>query len=207
MTRKSRSSRRVGGGGRAQAFTLEAFSASLLLIGSILFALQVTAVTPLTSSTASQHLENQQQQVAAGLLDTAVSNGSLRESLLYWNDTGGRFYGADSDEGVYTIGGPPTTFGAMLNRTFRGRGVAFNVNLWYVTTADSVRREQLVNFGTPSDNAVSARRTITLYDDDELTAPGFSEELTETSNYFTRDIAPNSGVYTIVRVEVVVWRM
>ena len=192
---------------RGQAFTLEAFTASLLLIGSIIFALQVTAVTPLTASTSSQHIENQQQQVAAGLLDSAVSNGSLKEALLYWNDSGGHFAAADSEDGYYTSGGPPNAFGKMLNRTFRDRGIAFDVNVWFVTTSNTVRREQLVNFGTPSDNAVSARRTVTLYDDDRLTAPGFSAELSDTSNYFARDIAPDSGVYTVVRVEVIVWRM
>lgn len=191
---------------RGQAFTLEAFTASLLLIGSIIFALQVTAVTPLTASTSSQHIENQQQQLASGLLDAAVSNESLRESVLHWNESADRFEGSDPDEGYYTTGGPPTAFGAMLNRTFRDRGLAFNVNVWYVRGSGTLRRERMVNFGTPSDNAVSARRTVVLYDNDTLTATT-STELSAASSFYASDISSGSGLYNVVRVEVIVWRM
>lgn len=192
---------------RGQAFTLEAFTASLLLVGAIIFAMQVTAVTPLTASTSSQHIENQQQQLASGLLDAAVSNGSLREAILYWNDSGGRFAGSASDEGFYQTGGPPTTFGEMLNRTMRDRGLAFNVNVLYVTTSNRIERERLVNLGTPSDNAISARRTLVLYDNDTLTSTDSSAELTDSSTFYANDIAPDSGVYNVLRVEVIVWRM
>lgn len=193
---------------RGQAHTLEAFTASLLLIGAVLFALQVTAVTPLTASTSSQHIENQQLQVANGLLDSAVSNGSLREAVLYWNDTAGEFYGVDDQEGTYTTGGPSgLVFGDMLNRTFRERGIAFNVNVWYVTTGGSLRREQMVESGNPSDNAVSARRTVTLYDDDRLTSPVSNGTVSESNTFYAPDAAPDSGVYNVLRVEVVVWRM
>jgi hypothetical protein len=190
---------------RGQAFTLEAFTASLLLIGAITFALQVTAVTPLTASTSSQHIENQQQQLAAGLLDAAVSNESLKEAVLFWDESAGHFQGADPDDGYYSSGGPPTQFGKMLNRTFRDRGLAFNVNIWYVTTTDQLKREPLVNFGSPSDNAVSARRTVVLFDDDTLTSTS-DEELPATTSFYANDVS-NSGVYNVIRVEVVVWRM
>jgi len=195
---------------RGQAFTLEAFTASLLLIGAIIFALQVTAVTPLTASTSSQHIENQEHQVASGLLDSAIQNGSLRAAVLYWNDSAGTFYGVDHSEGTYVEGGPPgLTFGAMVNRTFRDRGIAINVNVWYVGADGDLREEQMVHFGTPSDNAVSARRTLTLFDDDRLTAPGasFGEPLSEARTFYAPDRSPDSGVFNVVRVEVVAWRM
>lgn len=202
-----RISDRFRGDARGQAFTLEAFTASLLLIGAILFALQVTAVTPLTASTSSQHIENQQKQTAGGLLDSAVSNESLKEAVLYWNETGGVFEDVDEEEGFYTVGGPPLTFGEMLNRTFRERGIAFNVNVRYLNTEGDLRTDRMVHFGTPSDNAVSATRTITLYDDDTITAPGYEQELSNSSTFFAPDLEPNSGFRNIVQVEVVVWRM
>jgi hypothetical protein len=199
---------RGSGSDRGQAFTLEAFTASLLLISSIIFAMQVTAVTPLTASTSSQHIENQQLQVANGLLDSAVSNDSLREAVLFWNGTAGEFHNVDEQDGYYTAGGPPgVTFGHMLNRTFRARGIAFNVNIWYVNSNGGLGSHRMVHFGTPSDNAVSARRTITLFDDDRLTAPGQDQQLRSISSYFAPDIAPHSGLYNVVRVEVVAWRM
>ena len=193
---------------RGQAHTLEAFTASLLLVGAIIFALQVTAVTPLTASTSSQHIENQQLQIAAGLLDSASSNGSLREAVLYWNDSAGTFYQVDEEEGYYARGGPSgLVFGDMINRTFRDRGIAMNVDVWYVSPDGALQREQMVHFGTPSDNAVSARRTITLYDDDRLTAPGETGTVADSTTFYANDRSPDTGVYAVLRVEVVVWRM
>lgn len=193
---------------RGQAFTLEAIVAAMLLVGGLVFALHATAVTPLSASTSSQHIENQQLQVASGLLDSAVSNGSLRESVLYWNESGGVFYGVDEQEGTYTTGGPPDpAFGDMLNRTFRERGIAFNVNVWYVSSSGELRREQMVNFGSPSDNAVSARRTVTLFDDDRLSSPVSNVSVSESDTFYAPDVASDSGVYNVLRVEVVVWRM
>lgn len=190
---------------RAQAHTLEAFTAALLLIGGVIFALQVTAVTPLTASTSSQHVENQQLQMARGVLDSAVENGSLNHALLYWNESKGTFLDT-GDEGYYATGGPPNTFGHVLNRTFRDRGIAMNVNVYYVTVSGSTRIQEMVHFGTPSDNAVSARRTITLFDDDNMTGTT-SSGLNESSSYFAPDISPETGLYNVIRVEVLLWRM
>ena len=190
---------------RGQAHTLEAFMASLLLIGGVAFALQVTAVTPLTASTSSQHVENQQLQVARGLLDSAVQNGTLKEAVLYWNASSGTFQNS-SEEGYYATGGPPTEFGKMLNRTFRHHGIAFNVNVVYVGGGGGFKTDEMVHFGEPSDHAVSARRTLTLYDDDELTGK-YSGTVNRTDSFFVPEIAPKSGVYNVIRVEVIVWRM
>lgn len=193
---------------RAQAFTLEAVTASLLLVAAVVFALGATALTPLSASTASQHVENQQGALAAGTLDAAEANGTLAPTVLYWNDSGGRFHGA-SAEGYYPNSGPPTAFGARLNRTFADRSIAFNVNVLYVSGGE-VRREPLVRLGTPSDNAVTATRRVTLTDDDVLRAPGGEPTdvpLSNASTFYAPDAAPSSPLYNVVRVEVVVWRM
>lgn len=190
---------------RGQAHTLEAFMAALLLIGSIVFALQITAVTPLTASTSSQHIENQQLQVARGLLDSAQENGSLRTAILNWNESAGSFRDAN-EQGYFTNGGPTnTTFGAMLNRTFIERGIALNVNIVYATGSGVLRSRQMVNLGTPSDHAVTATRTLTLFDNDRL--HGNSTTLGASTSYFAPDLAPGENFYNMIRVEVVVWRM
>ena len=64
---------------RGQAHTLEAFAAAILIVVGLTFALQATAVTPLSASTSNQHLENQQRAVATDLLETSAANGDLRE--------------------------------------------------------------------------------------------------------------------------------
>jgi hypothetical protein len=197
---------------RAQAHTLEALTASLLLVAGLVFALQATAVTPLTASTSSQHIENQQASTAQGVLAAAQDRGELRTTLLYWNDTGTRHWGADYG-GSYTQGGPPSppiAFGATLNETFLERGIAFDVNAYYVKSGQR-RVHEIVDLGEPSDNAVVARTTVALFDDDPvLDADGDATEtaLGDTAGYFVGgDTAPDSGVYAVIELEVVVWRM
>ncbi len=200
---------------RGQAHTLEAVAAALVLLGSIVFALQSTAVTPLTASTASQHIENQQAEVGEGLLDAAAENGTLKEALLYWNDDTGCFHGSTAcPNHAYSDGGPPLPFGETLNETFRDRGIAFNLNVVYVDVDDFGNQElvkrQLVNFGRSSDHAVTVRRTVTLHDDDVLLAPDGSKTgttLADANNYFAPNLDRSGSVYNVVQVELVLWRM
>lgn len=193
---------------RGQAFTLEAVAAALLLLASLLFALQATAVTPLSTSTANQQIQNQETGLATGVLDAAVANASVKPSLLYWNDSGGRFHGA-TDDGSYPNGGPPTEFGRMLNATFDNRSIAFNVNVLYLSASGDPRTEPLVHLGTPSDDAVRTTRTVTLLDTDVLydaDETPTNTSVTEAATFYAPDAAPESPVYNVVRVEVIVWR-
>ena len=72
---------------RGQIYTLEAVIAAVLLVSSLVFALQVTAVTPLSASTSNQHIENQQRASASGVLTAAEEAGILQDAVLFWNDS------------------------------------------------------------------------------------------------------------------------
>lgn len=100
---------------RAQVHTLESIVAGLLLMASVVFALQMTAVTPLSASTSSQHIENQQQASAEGVLAAAAESGALRRAVLYWDEQEGTFNGT-TDGTAYTVNAPPNDFGTMLDR-------------------------------------------------------------------------------------------
>ncbi|WP_449272240.1 DUF7288 family protein [Haloprofundus halophilus] len=206
------------GSDRGQAHTLEAVLSAMILLTSVIFALQVTAVTPLSASTSSQHIENQQQATAEGLLTAAVDSGALERTLLFWGDSDGddddEFRGA-TGETYYTGGYPPTEFGRMLRSTFGDRGVVANVYVRYHTDAGDERRQRLFYQGEPSDNAATATHLVTLYDDavlyDDEDDDGVAEP-TETEidgeNFYAEDTdGADSGVYNVLRVEVVVWRM
>ncbi|SFP14812.1 hypothetical protein SAMN05216277_101476 [Halolamina pelagica] len=202
----------VTGGDRGQAHALEAITAGMLLLASLLFALQVTAVTPLTGSTSSQHIENQQAKLAEGVLATEAESGTVVPTLLSWNESG-HFSRAES--GGFHGGGPPTAFGNALDRTLRERNIAFNVNVYFITDGGERSRHpvQLVDLGSPSDHASTATRSFTVYDDDVLRETNESTESTERTNttlteanFFAPD-ADESRVYNVLEVEVVVWRM
>ncbi|WP_396613006.1 hypothetical protein ACH9L7_07010 [Haloferax sp. S1W] len=201
---------------RGQAHALEAFVAATVLLASVTFALQVTAVTPLTASTSSQHIENQQASVAQGLLDAAAENGTLERTVLLYNGSGETFY-AVGEEDQFVSGGPPTAFGAMLNKTFLDRGIAFNVYINFFEGDKSRRAKTLVYMGSPSDHAVSASTLVTLSDSDELHEPidgtavptGDNLSVVESNadtSFYVSDRSPGP-MWAPVEVEVVVWRM
>lgn len=210
---------------RGQAHTLEGVVAAMLLLASLMFALQVTAVTPLSSSTSSQHLENQQQATAAGVLAAAAERGTLTPAVTYGSDLAdGRdderfgFHQADGER-VYTNRPPTTRFGAALERAFADRGLTYNVHVTYQTPSNTTSRARMVYQGHPSDNAVVVRRTVTLYDEDvlhspesdgdatdfDVAQPGTTTLATAGSDFYAQDVA-DGPVFNVVRVEVVVWQ-
>lgn len=202
---------------RGQAHTLEAIAAALLLVTSIGFALQMAAVTPLSASTSSQHLENQLEATAEGTLASTAQTGELKEAVLYWNLSGEQFHTADN--GVYytnTTAQPATEFASALNRTFSRRNIAYNVHVRYHTGDGQMDEQRMIYQGEPSDHAVSATRTITLVDDDRIVdedgslnastlreAPSGSFYIPDAGNWATG----NRGIYNQVTVEVVAWRI
>ncbi|MFC7226276.1 hypothetical protein N0B31_02590 [Salinirubellus salinus] len=192
---------------RGQAHTLEALAGSLLLVGALVFALQVTAVTPLSASTSSQHIENQQQATAAGVLSAAVEEGTLRDAVLYWNDGSDpqRFHDAVGQR-YYVDRAPPNGLGTLLDRAFASRAIVYNVYVHY--EEDGRRKPQrMVYRGEPSDNAVSTSVTLTLYDDDVLRNDDGDPTTTSLSSadFYAPD-AHAGGVYNVLEVEVVAWR-
>lgn len=202
---------------RAQAHTLEAFVAALLLIAGLIFAAQATAVTPLSASTSNQHIENQHRVAATDLLSTAHADGTLREAVVHWDTDREEFEGADH-RGYYTRGGPETAFGKALNETFADERIAFNVELQYWDCADEKTdeehcerdRQRMVRMGEPSDNAATATQTVTLFNETETadgTTLGEADEVPSRVFY-----APNAGgesetLYNVVEVRITAWTM
>lgn len=192
---------------RGQAHTLESVVGAILLLTAIAFALQVTIVTPLSASTSSQHIEGQQREVAQGVLANAAEEGALKEAVLYWNETETRFHNTDTRR-VYTDDTPDIQFGNMLERAFGQEGIAYNVYI-SSTSSGGTSEEEMVVQGTPSDNAVSATRTIAIQDDDRLINADGSLSATTVSeaDIYIDDPDEDTGLYNVVRVEVVVWRI
>lgn len=191
---------------RGQAHTLEATVAALLMLSSVIFALQVTAVTPLSASTSSQHIENQQQSSARGVLAAAANADALKPAILYWDNSDTEYHNT-GDIRFYTSGPPSNRFGDMLARAFGDNGIAYNVNFRAESRSET---RQYIYSGVPSDNAVSATHTVSLNNDDVL----YDEDERPTSNrlgqsgtQFWIDMGSGGPEYETVQVEVVVWRI
>lgn len=190
---------------RAQAHSLEAIFAAFVILSGLVFALQATAVTPLSASTSSQYIENQHRATAEGILTTAGDTGALRVAVLNWNDTTDAFYDADTD--YYSHNPPDNRFGDMLEQAFVRQGIVVNVDVSFETDNERRRSRRLVYNGNPSDNAASATTSVVLFDSDVLYDGG--ENRTETtissSTFYAPDVA-TSDVYNVLTVRVVVWR-
>jgi hypothetical protein len=194
---------------RGQAHTLEGVTAALLLLSSVVFALEMTAVTPLSASTSSQHIENQQKETARGVLAVAANSGALKRSVLMWNESAETFNGT-GDLGYYTNDPPPNAFGDILDRSFDRNGVAYNIYLTYMASDDQRQTRRLVYRGVPSDHAVEATWTVVLLDDDNLynrDGEATGTTVADASSYFAPDTSEKSSVFNVVRVEVVAWRI
>jgi len=194
---------------RGQAHTLEAVIASLMLLSSLVFALQMTAVTPLSASTSSQHIENQQAATGKGVLTAAAEAGALKPAVLFWNNSTRQFHGVTGQENFYTSGPPDNRFGEMLSRSFDQRGIAYNVYLDFVSQSGDIVPRRYVYNGVPTDNAVTATYTVTLYDDDPLYDADETANETRLGDPGSTYLIPDTGRnhYNTVRVEVIAWRI
>jgi len=194
---------------RAQAHTLEAIVSGMLLLASLVFALQMTAVTPLSASTSSQHIENQQQAIGHGVLASAAAEDALKPAVLYWNNSTAQFHNTAGGREYYTNGPPDNRFGELLERAFDQRGIAYNVYIRFQNTEERTVTTRYIYSGEPSDNAVRASHTITLMDDDHLRDEDGTRNSTRlgdpTTDYTVSDTGKN--VYNTVSVEVVAWRI
>lgn len=199
---------------RAQIFTLEAFLASVVLLATLAFTLQVVAISSNTAGATDTEDRNQHFGLAVGALDEGIENGSLRDTLLYWDETRGQFYGSVDTEGYYIARSPPTSFGNSLEATFSDRQVRYNMDLYFPTNDSDRGHQRVIERGTPSDNAIRVVETITLYDQTQLVDENESQrsvtlaeiEADGNSTFYAPDMRPNTSIYNVLRVEVVVWK-
>lgn len=141
---------------------------------------------------------------------SAAETGALTNTILYWNDSAGNYHNAPS-VGYYTTDPPKTEFGHMLNRSFDDQSIAYNVNLHFVTPSGDLRERRLIYRGEPTDNAVSATRTVAVRADDRLLKEtGYPSNKTVSSSdrfFVGKADGLDSAVYNSIRVEVIVWRI
>ena len=196
---------------RAQAHTLEAFVAALILVAGLVFAAQATAVTPLSASTSNQHIENQHRALAQDLLSTTAEDGSLHAAVVYWEGEENGFVGTHTDRRYYT----ETPTGAQhplasALEVFNDNHLAYNIDLTYRDGESGTEEIRMVEMGSPSDNAVAATRSVALYDSTGVsggTNAGTTLDELDDGAFYAADVDPDSQLYNVVEVRIVVWRL
>ncbi|MFH5799059.1 hypothetical protein [Haladaptatus sp. CMAA 1911] len=204
---------------RGQAYTLEGFVGALVVLTALLFVFQSIVLTPTTAGTVDQDVKAQLRVQANDALRTVDSDGTLENLTRYWNASGGFAYANESEVGYGSE--PPCapvrspedvcdSLGETLHDAFTVRGYTYNLYVSYQLPDDptEVATERVVYRGVPSANAVTARHTVVLYDDQRLTAPEDGGNATLESlgsNGFYAPDADEDVVYNVVEVRLVVW--
>jgi len=182
------------------------------MLSSLIFALQMTAVTPLSASTSSQHIENQQQAAGEGALSAAASQGVLKPAILYWNTTIEQYHCKQTPcqrTDPYYTSTAPNGFGDILTQAFNANGIAYNVQFRYQTREGGTATDTYIYSGVATDNAVTATRTVILRDDDTLyDAEGRPTDTQIGDSMVNHTIKDTGGnIYNTVRIEVIAWRI
>lgn len=209
---------------RGQAFTLEGFVASIVLLSAVLFALQATVITPTSGGQVSESTRGQLSTEASDLMDALADDPEtdFANAVRRWDATGQVFDGAvDDSSGYGSEGPPPELFDGAFEETFTERGYTYNLVLHYrggnvSDLNDGGGTLALVYRGPPAPDAVSVSQTVTLFDnttlDQEVNNDGRQlwEYDTDPSDgddgYFPiPDAAPRSPLYNVVEVRLTVW--
>jgi hypothetical protein len=214
----------VSADGRGQAFTLEGFVGSIVLLTAVLFTLQATVITPTTGGQVSETTRTQLSTEASDLLSTLADDPdtTFAGAIRYWDSTAQVFDGAVDVSSGYGADGPPTAmFDGAFEETFGERGYTYNLVFYYrggnvsnVGAGDGSLR--LVYRGPPAPDAVTVSQSFALFDNSTLdqevnddgrqlweydTDPDDGDE-----GYFpVPDAAPTSPLYNVVEVRLTVW--
>lgn len=195
---------RPGQNDRGQAYTVEGILAATILLTAVLFSVQATVTTP-TSSGASDSAA-QKRALAQDALLAVENNGTkdLDYIIRYWvPGTDSSSAGFQGD--VFTN----TSLGETLNETLSDGGLQYNLYIEYYNNSTASRTEEpkyLHRSGTPDETAVTASRTVTLYDGDTFTSEASGTISSQDADFYvTDDTAPNSLVFAVVEVRLVVW--
>jgi hypothetical protein len=191
----------------AQMHTLEAIMASLIMVAIIVYTVQATSLTPLTSSTANAHIEAQLQTMGQDMLNalsySAYGHDSdLKTDILNWD---GKQY-VWNGTAYSTIKSPIYELqSSSLARTLEfiavRRGIAHNVYFSWVDEEGVTASRRYIYNGDPSNNAVVISKRVQLSNDDVGNVTDFE---TRTG---IPDADNSTDFYNIVNVKMALWRM
>ncbi|MCZ7400500.1 MAG: hypothetical protein O8C62_12665 [Candidatus Methanoperedens sp.] len=188
---------------KAQMHTLEGVAAATIMLLVIVYAIDATSMTPLTSSTANVHVETELQvlgQDILGALDYAEPgyNSKLKNDVLGWNGTEYTWNGNNYSDKVNASNTLDNNITKILNSTLITQGIAHNVELTFLANNGTTYvTQRMIYNGNPSENAVIVSRKIALHSSDNP----------NKNNTLLTDISPSTDLYNIVDVKLILWRM
>ncbi|KPQ44329.1 MAG: hypothetical protein MPEBLZ_01085 [Candidatus Methanoperedens nitroreducens] len=191
---------------KGQMHTMEGVAAATIMLLVIVYAIDATSMTPLTSSTANVHVETELQvlgQDILGALDYAEPgyNSNLTNDILRWNGKEYIWDGTNYMEkgnASYSQNNLTNNLTNNLKYTLIKQGIAHSVELTFLRNDGTfLVTQKMIYNGNPSDNAVIVSRKIAIHNSDNPNA----------TNIQLTDIDPSTNLYNIVDVKLILWRM
>lgn len=189
-----------------QMHTLEAVMAAIIMVSVVVFAVQATSLTPLTSSTANTHIETQLQTMGYDIMDSLDHSeygheSRLKTDLLNWSGNvyiwNGSSYVAKSNQSKQLN----SSTSKMLENILVKRGIAHNIHFIYIEDDGERIRSPYIYNGEPSDNAVIVSRKIVISNPDISDISKFS------SKTGINDFNNSTDFYNIVDIQLTLWRI
>ncbi len=190
---------------KAQMHTLEGVAAATIMLLVIVYAIDATSMTPLTSSTANVHVETELQvlgQDILGALDYAEPgyNSKLKNDVLGWNGKEYTWNGTkymEKGNATDPQNNLTNNLTNIMNATLITQGIAHNVELTFLANNGTTYvTQRMIYNGNPSENAVIVSRKIVLQNSDTI-----------NSGNPIKDIDLSTNLYNIVDVKLILWRM
>lgn len=203
---------------RGQMYTLEGVIGALVIISAVVFAMQSAVLTQTSGGSIGPGEREELRQQADDVLLLASQNDTfdLSRQARYWSQSKRTFYGGLNPDLGYGDRKVPGMLGVLLNQTFDNRSRQYNVILRYraADRANETLQTPLVYRGQPGENAIVATQTVTLYDNQTLTAPGTSnvelwqydtDPTDSDDGYYPIPDAMDGPIYNVVEVRLIVW--
>ncbi len=189
---------------KAQLHTLESVAAATIMLLVIIYAIDATSMTPLTSSTSNVHVEAELRTLGQDILNTMDYaelgyNSNLKNDIITWDGREYIWSGSSylmRDNSAFNLS---NNLSVTLNKTLIKQGIAHNVELTYLENSTLLPNyRNMIYNGDPSTSAVIVSRKIVLQDPE---APPNSN-----NPIYKKDIDPSTGLYNIVEVKLILWR-
>lgn len=193
---------------KAQLHTLEGVAASALILFVIIYAIDATSITPLTSSTSSVHIESELALLGQDILNTLDyaepgEKSNLKKDIINWNGKQYQWNGTKYMENGNATGENYliNNITELLNATLIRKGIAHKVELSYIVNKNNITSasapEPMIYAGVPSDNSVVVSRKIVLQNGDiPLNSTSPINDIDNISN----------NLWNIIDVKLVLWR-
>jgi hypothetical protein len=204
-------------GSRGQIYTIQGVIGAIVVLSAVVFAMQSVVLTPGTGGSVGPEQRENLRMQAADVLDIAAENDTfdLNHLVRYWSQGKRTFYGGLNPRLGYGDRGPPGALGDMLNGTLDSRERSYNLVMRYRgANATETHETPIVYAGQPGRNAVGSSRTVTVYDNQTLTAPGTggiqlwqydTDPDDSDDGYYPVPDAVDGPLYNVVEVRLVVW--